>query len=305
MTTKTIFKPLFRGALLSVLSLCATFSSTVAANDGIDRIVAIVNDDVVVRSELENDIRTIVAQLRQSGKQLPSLPVLEKQVLDRLIMKKLQISAAERAGISVGPEIVAQALSNIARKNNLSLSQFREALEGEGISYTAFRNSIRDQILLQRLREQKIRRNVRVSDQEVAALVSRQAERSSGRSAYHLRHILISTPDAASPEQLSVARQKAGETVDALRKGADFHTTALTQSDGGKALEGGDLAGAPPNSCRHFLSTRWKRWSAGRSVTRYTLPAATTSSKLPTTKVASVTSSPRPTPAISWFTPMK
>ncbi|MEJ1366310.1 MAG: peptidylprolyl isomerase [Candidatus Sedimenticola sp. (ex Thyasira tokunagai)] len=263
MTTKMIFKQFFRNALLGTLILSSTITTAIAATEEIDNIVAIIDDDVVVRSELDNDIRTIVTQLRQSGKQLPPRSVVEKQVLDRLIMKKLQISAAERAGISVSQGVVAQALNNIARKNNLTLSQFRQALEAEGLSYASFRDSIRDQILLQRMREQQIRRHIRVTDQEVAALISRQSGSSSGRSAYHLRHILVSTPEAASPEALSTAEKRAKEIVKRLRGGADFHTIALTHSEGGKALEGGDLGWRPAEQLPSLFVDRVEKMERG------------------------------------------
>ncbi len=263
MTTNMIIEQLFRNALLGTLLLWGTTSTAVAATEGIDNIVAIINDDVVVRSELESDIRTIVTQLRQSGKQLPSRPVLEKQVLDRLIMKKLQLNAAEEAGITVGQEIVAQALNNIARKNKLTLSQFREVLESEGLSYSSFRNSIHDQILLQRMREQQIRRHIKVTEQEIAALISHQSGLSGERSAYHLRHILISTPEAASPEELSVAEKRTQEIIKELRSGADFHTMALTQSEGRKALEGGDLGWLPSEQLPSLFADRVEKMERG------------------------------------------
>lgn len=243
MVTYTMLKQLFKQALLGSLLLCSTLAG--AETTDVDRIIAIIDDDVVVRSELDNEIRTIVAQLQQSGRELPPQSVIEKQVLDRLVMKKLQLAAAQRAGITVDQEMVAQAVGNIARKNNMTLSQFRQALEAERINYPNFRNNIRDQIILQRLREQEIRRNIRVTDQEVDALISRQTGVIDGRSAYHLRHILIATPEAASPEALSTAQRKAEAIVKQLREGAEFHNLALAHSDGSQALEGGDLGWRP------------------------------------------------------------
>jgi len=211
----------------------------------VDEIIAVVDEDIIVRSELESALIKIVTQLRQQGQQLPPRPVLEKQILDRLILRKLQMAAAARAGIVVGEEIVAQAINNIARNNNLSLSEFRRTLEQSGISFKHFREGIREEITMQRLQDQEVRRRIRVTDQEVDTYLARQAGELGKRSAYHLQHILIATPEAASPEQVEDARRRADSIVDSLRDGADFASTAIAESDGRQALEGGDLGWRP------------------------------------------------------------
>lgn len=211
----------------------------------VDEIIAVVDEDIIVRSELESALVKIVTQLRQQGQQLPPRPILEKQVLGRLILRKLQMAAAARAGINVGEEIVAQAINNIAQNNNLSLSEFRRTLEESGISFKRFREDIREEITMQRLQDQEVRRRIRVTDQEVDTYLSRQAGELGKRSAYHLQHILIATPEAASPEQAEDARRRAESIVDSLRSGADFASTAIAESDGRQALEGGDLGWRP------------------------------------------------------------
>lgn len=241
MTGKTLFRNL--GALL--LGLAILYGPAVLARsqpiEPVDEIIAVVNEDIIVRSELNAEIVKIVAQLRQQGQRLPPQAVLEKQVLGRLILKKLQLEAAARAGINVGEDIVAQAINNIAQNNNLSLSEFRRTLEEGGISFRNFRQNIQEEITLQQLLDQEVRRRIRVTDQEVETYISRQAGSLGERSAYQLQHILIATPEAASPEQTESARQQAEELVAALRGGADFTDTAITESDGRQALEGGDL----------------------------------------------------------------
>ncbi|MDF1527704.1 MAG: peptidylprolyl isomerase, partial [Sedimenticola sp.] len=207
----------------------------------VDEIIAIVDDDIIVRSELENEMMKIVAQLRQQEQRLPPKPVLERQLLGRLILKKLQLAAAARAGINVSEDIVAQAINNIAQNNNLSLSEFRSTLERSGISFQSFRKGIQEEIIMQQLQDQEVRRRVRVTDQEVEAYIARQANTVGERSAYHLEHILIATPEAASPEQMKRAREKADAVVASLRGGAAFADVAITESDGRQALEGGDL----------------------------------------------------------------
>lgn len=236
------------GTLLCGLALLngSAFAQS-APVEPVDEIIAVVDEDIIVRSELESELLKVVTQLRQQGQQLPPRSILEKQVLGRLILKNLQMAAATRAGINIGEEIVAQAINNIAQNNNLSLAEFRRTLEESGISFKSFRQDVRQEITMQRLQDQEVRRRIRVTDQEVDTYLARQAGELGKRSAYHLQHILIATPEAASPEQTEGARQRAESIVRALRDGADFASTAITESDGRQALEGGDLGWRPAN----------------------------------------------------------
>jgi len=232
-----------------LLGLIIALGSPIAAQsqqvEPVDEIVAVVNDDIIVRSELDSEIIKIVTQLRQQGQRLPSQSIIEKQVLGRLILKKLQLEAAARAGINVSEDIVAQAINNIAKRNNLSLSEFRQTLAESGLSFRSFRKNIKEEITLQQLLDQEVRRRIRVTDQEVETYLARQAGTLGTRSAYHLQHILIATPEAASPDQIESARQQAESIVQSLRDGADFADMALNKSDGRQALEGGDLGWRP------------------------------------------------------------
>ncbi|PUD98804.1 MAG: molecular chaperone SurA [Candidatus Sedimenticola endophacoides] len=233
------------GALLLGLSL---YNAARAADvQSLDRIIAIVNDDVVVASELEGELAGIVAQLRQKGARIPPREVLERQLVERLILNKLQMAAAAAAGITVTEETLAQAVNNIARKNGLGLSQFRQALEQNGIDLRQFREGIREQITIQRLRDQQIKRRIRVTDREIEAFLARASSGLDSRSDYHLLHILVSTPEAASPEQTRNARDKAQRLVGEIRQGADFRALAIAESDSRQALEGGDLGWLPAN----------------------------------------------------------
>lgn len=228
--------------ILSLFLLFGVINQAQSAGiQDVNSIVAIVDDDVVVRSELDSEIHKIVTQLKQKGTRLPPQAVIEKQVLERLILKKLQLAAAERAGINISEDILAQAINNIARKNNLNLSEFRRVLESGGISFKEFRTGIREQIITQRLKDQEVRRRIRVTDQEVNAFIARQSTSVGNRTGYHLLHILIATPEGSSSEDLDTARTKAERIITELRSGGDFHAMALAESDGRQALEGGDL----------------------------------------------------------------
>ena len=216
-----------------------------ASIEELNRIIAVVDEDVIVRSELDQAIAEITAQLRQQGQAMPPLRDIEPQILDRLIIKKLELAAAKRAGINVSEEQLAQTIGNIARNNQVTLSEFRAALEAEGISFRTFRESIREQITSQLLLEQEVLQQIRVTDQEVEAFLDRQGSQLSGRSEYRLAHILIATPDGATPEQRRAAQQKAERLIEQLRGGVEFAGLALTESDGRQALEGGDLGWRP------------------------------------------------------------
>ncbi|MCW8945488.1 MAG: peptidylprolyl isomerase [Sedimenticola sp.] len=242
MTTKQFITKGLGILLLGLAPLFVVSEQAIAESvQPVDEIIAIVDDDIIVRSELENELMKIVTQLQQQGQRLPPKTVLERQVLGRLILKKLQLAAAARAGINISEDIVAQAINNIAQKNNLGLSEFRQTLERSGISFRSFRKGIQEEIIMQRLQDQEVRRRIRVTDQEVDAYIARQAKTTGERSAYHLQHILIATPEAASPEQMKRARDRAQSIVASLRDGAIFADVAITESDGRQALEGGDL----------------------------------------------------------------
>jgi peptidyl-prolyl cis-trans isomerase SurA len=233
-----------RNNLYLLLLLLVGFSGTVAAAkvQDVDRIVAVVDDAVVVRSEVNEKLTQVMAQLRAKKAQLPPRNVLERQILERLILDKIQLAAAAQAGINVGEEMLAQAVSNIARNNKMSLSEFRSAVEHSGISFSKFRTQIRDQIVKERYRNKEMRSRIHVTEREIDDFIahSKQAP-AAKKSAFHLLHILVATPEGSSADKIKKAKRKANNLVKKLRSGGDFQNTALTESDGQQALEGGDL----------------------------------------------------------------
>ncbi len=233
--------------LFPILALLLSPSAAIAGKvQDVDRIVAIVDDDVVVQSELDQEVAQLVRQVRQKqpNVQLPPKQVLDKQVLERLILTKLQLAAAERAGISIGDDLLAQIIGNIARKNGMTLSQFREAVERDGIQFRTFREQIRNKVAISQLHEREIRNRISVTEREIDAYISRNTGKpaqAASRDAYHLYHILVAVPEGASSERVQKAKSKAEQLVARLRKGDDFEQTAMAASDGHTALEGGDL----------------------------------------------------------------
>jgi peptidyl-prolyl cis-trans isomerase SurA len=230
-------KPFLAGVLLLLSAGPLGF----AAEQDLDAIVAVVNEDVITRSELDQEMALVMVQLRARGTALPPQAVIEHQVLERMINKRLELQTTERLGIKVDDATLGRAIGSIASKNHMSLSQLRDTLDQEGLSFAKFRENTRNQILLARLQTQEVINRIVVTDQEVELFLHRGQGRLSGRDAVHLQHILIATPDGATPDVIQHARDKVERVLEKLKAGDDFAQTALVYSDGRQALEGGDL----------------------------------------------------------------
>jgi len=211
----------------------------------LDRIVAVVNDDVVLQSEFENELAEIRAKLEQLGATGIPDEEVRKQALERLILRKLQLQEAERLGITADDQTLQQALLAIARRNGLTPAEMEEAMKAEGISPEAFRAQLREEITLQRLRNREVINRIQVTKAEVDNYLANQAQQGDNSVSYRIRHILIATPEGASSEEIAQARRKAEEIVAHLRQGEDFATLASRYSQGQQALKGGDLGWLP------------------------------------------------------------
>jgi len=207
----------------------------------IDRIVAVVNEGVITNRELQGQVRTTAREIRRSGTRPPPDHVLAKQVLERMILEQLQLQAAKRSGLQVSDEAVDRQIATLAEENRLSLKDFRRAVERDGYDFAAFRERIRNQILIFQVRQQQMQSRVQVSRRDIDNYLATQAQQGEAASEYRLSHILVAVPDGASPEEREAARKEALEVLDKLKDGGDFQNLALTHSDGQQALEGGDL----------------------------------------------------------------
>ena len=209
----------------------------------LDRIVAIVNDDVIAWSELEARLGRIRDDLRQSGTRLPPQDELRRQVLERLILLRIQLQLARAAGIRIDDERLNRTLLRIAEQNGLTLREFRDALERDGYDFAKFREDVREEIMISEIRKRRVENQIRISQRDVddylSTMESRGAE--ADRHQYRIGHILIAVPDGASSEEIAEANAGAGGVLDEIRAGADFATMAVTHSDGRQALQGGDL----------------------------------------------------------------
>jgi len=207
----------------------------------LDRIVAVVNNEVVLESELVDMERTVKQQLRQRNATIPPSDILRKQVLERLIVQRVQIQKASSVGIRVGDDALNAALRQIAANNQLTLRQFRDVLQEDDLDFADFRDSIREEMIISRLRKGMVEDKIIVSDSEIDNYLATQAVQGTTETSFHISHILISLPEAALPEEVQVAQAKLSKVQALLESGASFSEVAAGYSDGQNALEGGDL----------------------------------------------------------------
>ena len=207
----------------------------------LDYAIVIVNDDVLTHSELEDRIQIVVKQLQEKNTKLPSRDVLQKQILEQLVMEKIQLQRAQKVGIRINDENVNKVLANIARSNGLTLEAFRDILQKDGYDYEDFRENIRNEIIIKQLRQRRVENRVSVSPQEIDNYLISQKNRKGSNEEYNLGHILINLPEAANAEQIQKAKQKAEQVLNKLRNGADFQQMAVAVSSGQQALKGGQI----------------------------------------------------------------
>src|SRR2546423_14097412 len=187
----------------------------------VDRIVAVVNKDVVTYSELNEAVGMAERQLRRQGTPAPERAVLERQMLERLILDKAQLQLARETGIRIDELQLDRAVERIAQTNNLTLADFRRALEGDGISFDSWLNDVRQQMMMARLREREVENRVQVSDSEVDLFLEQLKTRPDGAE-YNLAHILVRIPEQASPERIRQARERAEEALAEAKSGVPF-----------------------------------------------------------------------------------
>ncbi len=225
---------------VSILVMCCYFN--LANAKILDRIVAVVEEDVIMESELNQRIQVLVQQFQGNPEALPSQDVLIEQVLQKLIIERLQLQLAERRGIQIDDLSLDQAVRNLAKRNNLTPEQFRDALVKQGIDYVAFRDQIRNEMILEQLRRRTIDETIQVSDSEIEELVIKSDEDLLQKEyEYHLAHILIAVPENPKPEQIARARQRSALVYERAVSGSNFAKLAITASDAQDALDGGDL----------------------------------------------------------------
>jgi len=230
----------------SALSVQIWADNAHAATTDIDRIVAVVNNDVITAYELHSRTNQVLHQLAGQNTQAPPRKTLEKQLLERMISERSLLQYAEDTNIRVeGPQLD-RTLANIAQRNKLSPEAFRQALEAEGVDFDTFREQIRTELIISRLREREVENRIVVTDAEIDNFQSTDPGEADKPEEYRLGHLLVLTPEGASPEKLTALREKAEKALSELHKGSDFAQISATYSDAQNALEGGMLGWRTP-----------------------------------------------------------
>ena len=245
MNIQYVYKP-----FLVIISLLASTSFAQSSLDPagyqpIDRIVVVVDDEVITQQEADEVLQNALRQLEKQGTQLPRRDVLEKQILERLILKRIRLNRARELGLVVSDDAVEQTLRRIAQDNNLSMEAFRETLQNEGTDIQLFREEIREEILMVRLKEQEVNSRVNVTESEINNFMQTQENSSIGNDDYRLAHILIQLSEKMDTKQIEAREQRAQSALERLKQGADFAQVAAEFSDAPDAMQGGVLDWRP------------------------------------------------------------
>ena len=234
------FQKIYKGFALFLTVLLFSVQAH-AKIELLDRVIAVVDSGVVMESELNKRVKEIVDRLRQTDTELPPLSVLEEQVLERLITEEIQMQIAERAGIKISDTELNKTLLGIASQNSLSLEEFRADIEGQGASYRDFRDTVRKEMIIQRVQRGKVGGRVEISEQELENFINSEEGRTKLAEEYNVQQILISIQGKANENQVGKAKNQALDILLRIRAGEDFSKLATTYSSGQNALEGGYL----------------------------------------------------------------
>ena len=232
--------PLLLVALLPGLAPAQTRELS-ANGQLLDRIAAVVNDGVVLTSDLDEQTEEVTARLRQQNTELPPRNVLRRQILERLVVEEIQMQRADRLGIQVSDEMLNGALADVAQRNNMSFADLPRELESQGVDYRTYRDEVRKQLTLQLLRQRDVIGRINVSPRELDQALARQQNTPDLNSEYNVSHILVSVPVTATPEQIQAREARAKEVYDKAKGGQDFAQLAVTYSDSTTNIEGGSL----------------------------------------------------------------
>ena len=238
MNVKTKLTDCVRPLLLGALFLGTAAQAEV---NPLDRVVAIVDNDVIMQSQLDARVREVQQTIAKRGAAVPPENVLDDQVLERLIIENIQLQIGDRSGIRITDEELNQALGTIAQRNGMNLEQFRAALAKDGLSYADARDQVRREMVISRVRQRRVAERIQVTDQEVQNFLASDLGKLQLSEEFRLANILIPVPEAASPATIQAAERQAQDIYQQLQKGADFAQLAIARSASETALEGGEM----------------------------------------------------------------
>ncbi len=245
MGTNFFWRPPVLVTLLTAGMIVATQPARSGNIEAIDHIVAVVNENVITRHELDEVISATLKQLQKQGVQSPPPAILEKQLLDRIIINRVQLQLAKETGLTVSDAELDQTLRRIAQENKMSLAEFSSALEQDGVTFNKFRDEIRDEIILVRLKEREVSNRVSVSEGEVDNFLETQEISSENNDEYRIAHILLTIPENPTPSQNEAQRLRAEAALALLKDGTEFAQVAAEYSDAPDAMTGGLLEWRP------------------------------------------------------------
>jgi peptidyl-prolyl cis-trans isomerase SurA len=236
---------------MGLVAPVAAVAQSAASAQAIDSIVALVDEDVILRSELDLATAGIVDRIRSSGETMPPMNLLENQVLERLIIRELQIQRAMQTGIRISDADIDQALITLSKQNNMTLQQMRQVIEGDGEDFAEFRRNIGEELMTERLRQRIVAGMEPISETEVDILLTSE-DHAGGE--YNISHIMVGLQDGPTPAQIQAAQLKADDIYDRLQNGLDFASAAISYSDSQEALEGGSVGWRDLNSVPAFFA---------------------------------------------------
>jgi peptidyl-prolyl cis-trans isomerase SurA len=252
-------------ALLTLAGSTAFAQTRELSSSGelLDRIAAVVNDGVVLTSQLDAQTDEVTERLRQQKTELPPRNVLRRQILERLIVEEIQLQRADRLGVEVSEEMLNGALDDVAKRNNIGFPDLPAALAQQGVDYRDFRDEVRRQLKLQLLRQRDVIARINISPRELDQFMARQANAPDQNAEYNISHILISVPVTASPEQIEEREKRAREVYDKAKGGEDFAQLAVAYSESSTNIEGGSLGWRRGPQLPSIIAERIAQMKAG------------------------------------------
>ena len=241
LTKKLLIKISIKKRIVFILLGFLISTNTYTKIELIDRVVAVVDSGVIMESQLNSRVEEILIRLKNDKAELPPLNLLEEQVLDRLIIEEIQLQLADRAGIKISDSELNQTLSRVSSQNNLSLEEFRLKLEAEGTSYKSFRDTIKKELIIQRVQRGKVGAKIDISEQELENFINSEEGRTQLAEQYNVQHILLSVKSGLSEIEIEAIENEAVSLLGRLENGESFEKLAASYSAGQKALEGGFL----------------------------------------------------------------
>jgi peptidyl-prolyl cis-trans isomerase SurA len=235
-----------------------------ASANVIDAIAVVVNDDIITKNELAARVRAVAARMKQAGAAIPDEAVLQRQVVERMIVERAQLQLAREMGVRTDDGTLDRAIGRIAEQQKMSVQELRNAIEKEGTPFANFREEIRNEIIMQRLREHEVDNKIQISEAEVDSYLAAEEAAAAERIEVNLSQILVRIPENASPEQIAARKARADEVLRQLRTGGDFAKMAATYSDAGDALQGGAVGWRDPRNLPPVFAEALGKLSPGQ-----------------------------------------